>query len=111
MNEAMEDMYALAADELKRTGMNGAIASELAAKVISRLAAGFQGETVYFPTSAAMTRSERDQAIRKLHDGTRGGQWGTRALARIMGVTEVHIYRILAASRRQAGTAAHGGPR
>ena len=104
-SEVLFDMADVVCDELTQVGLDVNAVESLAVRVILRLSQDFGGETFYFPKGEALRRLGRDLAICTAHDGTRDGPNGTRALCRRYGVTEVHVYRILARNRRKKATA------
>ena len=74
--------------------------ARLAARITARLCRELGGARFYWPRGDAMDRAARDLEIRAAHDGTADGPRGVRALARQYGLSEVHVWRILA--RRNA---------
>ncbi len=83
--------------ELSAAGVSESAA--LANRCARRLATSFGGQILYLPKGAAGERLVRNCEIRRLHDGTRHGPNGVTALASRYGLSEVHIYRVLNATR------------
>ena len=95
----LSEMSELIASELAAHGITQA--GELAAACVGRLAKALGGCQFYLPRGVALERHLRDLAIRQEHDGTVDGPRGVATLARKHDLSELTVYRILAAGRKQ----------
>ncbi len=88
-DDALNTIASVINDELGKAGITHA--RTLAASCTARLARDLGG--CYVPKGVTNQRVIRDAQIRALHDGTHDS---VVSLARQFGLSEVHIYRILA---------------
>jgi Mor family transcriptional regulator len=92
----LHDMAETAADELIRRHVDQHQARSLAAGIVTRWAKDYGGAMFYLPRGDSLERLARNLEICRLHDGTVKGPQGINALAQRYGLTEIHIWRVLA---------------
>jgi Mor family transcriptional regulator len=93
----LREMFDVASDELvKHHHLDPHQAGAMAASVIVRWARDFGGIQMYLPRGDSLERLARNLEICRLHDGTVKGPQGINALAQRYGLTEIHIWRVLA---------------
>lgn len=98
--QAMAEIADISIDALKQLGMREPEARRAGCAVALRLCQELGGTRYYWPRGSAMERAQRDLRIWAEHDGTVHGPRGITALARAHGMTDIHLYRIIARQRR-----------
>ena len=95
--KTMADIADVLVEELRRAGVEGAQC--LGRKLAFALSQAIGGTQIYLPRGAAIRRASRDLGIWLEYDGTVMGPTGSGALSQRYGMSEIHIYRIIARQR------------
>lgn len=98
--ELMRQIADFALDELQR-GAAEADRKLTACRIAVRLCNELGGTRFYWPRGDGMKRAARDMEIAAVFDGTANGPHGVHALARRYGVSDAHLWRILAKERER----------
>lgn len=95
--KTMADIADVLVEELRRAGVEGAQC--LGRKLAFALSQAIGGTQIYLPRGDAIRRASRDLGIWLEYDGTVMGPNGSVALSQRYGMSEIHIYRIIARQR------------
>lgn len=95
--KTMADIADVLVEELRRAGVEGAQC--LGRKLAFALSQSIGGTQIYLPRGDAIRRASRDLGIWLEYDGTVMGPNGSVALSQRYGMSEIHIYRIIARQR------------
>lgn len=93
---ALRELFDVSRDELVKHHLDPQQATALASAVIVRWARDYGGAMFYLPRGDSLERLARNLEICRLHDGTVKGPQGINALAQRYGLTEIHVWRVLA---------------
>ena len=95
--KTMADIADVRVEELRRAGVEGSRC--LGRKLAFALSQAIGGTQIYLPRGDAIKRASRDLGIWMEYDGTVMGPNGSVALSQRYGMSEIHIYRIIARQR------------
>lgn len=96
---AMVEICDYAADEAEQAGLAWPQARRIGARIARRLCQEMGGVRYYWPRGDAFERAVRDLQIWEEFDGTVDGAHGISVLSRRHGMSDIHLYRIIARQR------------